>query len=161
MTEETQPNVSLRRFALFFFLAFLDERLAAEISDRAAATYKVKNKKNLDANSPEMRLLTIELCRSYWEANKRRMSSQEINPNSASIGKFPPGLSLQPWIKFHRQTPDEEIITFLFSEILKFSELEVSETLKISIGTLRHRISRTVRVLGNFALEAEKGAKSV
>lgn len=151
----------LRRFALFFFLAFLDERLAAEISDRAAANYKVRNNKNLDADSPEMRLLTIELCRTYWESNKRRMSRQEIKPNADGIGKFPAKLSLQPWIKFHKQTPDEEILTFLLVEILKFSELEVSEALKISIGTLRHRISRTVRVLGNFALEADKGAKNV
>ena len=108
-----------------------------------------------------MRLLTIELCRTYWESNKRRMSRQEINPSVEPIGKFPSKLSLQPWIKFHKQTPDEEILTFLLAEILKFSELEVSEALKISIGTLRHRVSRTVRVLGNFALEAEKGAKSV
>lgn len=151
----------LRRFALFFFLAFLDERLAAEISDRAAANYKVRNSKNLDADSPQMRLLTIELCRTYWESNKRRMSRQEIKPNVDGIGKFPAKLSLKPWIRFHKQTPDEEILTFLLSEILKFSEIEVSEALKISIGTLRHRISRTVRVLGNFALEADREAKNV
>jgi hypothetical protein len=141
-------SAHLKRFATFFFLAFLDERLAAEISDRAAATYKVKNNKNLDADSPAMRLLTIELCRSYWESNKRRMSRQEINPRVESIGRLPSNFSLQPWIKFHKETPDDEIITFLLSEILKFSEQEVSEALKISIGTLRHRISRTIRALG-------------
>lgn len=143
-------DAHLKRFAIFFFLAFLDERLAAEISDRAAATFKVKNPKNLDANSPEMRMLTIELCRSYWESNKRRMSPAEINPKIESIGRLPQGVSLQPWIKFHKDTPDEEILTFLLSEILKFSESEISEALNISIGTLRHRISRAIRVLGGY-----------
>lgn len=145
---EGNADAHLKRFATFFFLAFLDERLAAEISDRAAATYKVKNRKNLNANSPEMRLLTIDLCRSYWDSNKRRMSHKDNNPRVESIGSLPAGVSLQPWIKFHKQTPDEEILTFLLSKILKFSEQEVSEGLRISIGTLRHRISRSVRALG-------------
>lgn len=148
---ESSVDAHLKRFATFFFLAFLDERLAAEISDRAAATYKVKNPKSLSSNSPEMRLLTIDLCRSFWESNKRRMSHKDMNPRIENIGKLPAGVSLQPWIKFHKQTPDEEILTFLLAQVLKFSEQEVSESLKISIGTLRHRISRSVRALGKEA----------
>nr|ALS91309.1 Sigma-70, region 4 [uncultured bacterium] len=144
-------NAHLQRFAIFFFLAFLDERLAAEISDRAAANYKTKNLKNLDGDSPEMRLLTINLCRSYWEANKKRMSRKELNPRVESFGKLPADVSLQPWIKFHKQTSDDEIIVFILSQVLKFSEQEVSEALKISIGTLRHRVSRSIRTLGAFA----------
>ena len=134
-----------------FFLAFLDERLAAEISDRAAATFKSKNPKRLDSDSPEMRHLTIDICRSLWESNKRRMSRKDMKPNLESFGKLPPKISLQPWIRFHKQTPDDEIISFIFTQILKFSEQEVADALKVSIGTLRHRISRAVRTLGNFS----------
>lgn len=143
-------NAQLKRFAIFFFLAFLDERLAAEISDRASAAYKTKNPKNLDANSPEMRLLTIHLCRTFWESNKKRVSRKDGNPQTEVFGKLPNSITLQPWIKFHRQTPDEEIIAFILSQILKFSEQEVSESLKISIGTLRHRVSRSIRTLGTL-----------
>lgn len=160
MSEGAHPNVSLKRFAIFFFLAFLDERLAAEMSDRAAATYKVKNPTNLDADSPEMRQLTIELCHSYWDSNRPRMSQTKINPKVESIGTLPDDISLKPWIKFHKETPDEELLTFLLAEVLKFSELEVSEALNISIGTLRHRISRAVRSLGGFTLENDKGVKN-
>lgn len=149
--KDATKDAHLRRFAIFFFLAFLDERLAAEISDRAAATYKTKNLRNLDGNSPEMRLLTIHLCRSYWEANKKRIPRVEVNPKVESFGKLPSGVSLSPWIKFHKQTADEEIIAFILSQVLKFSEQEISEALKISVGTLRHRISRSIRVLGAFA----------
>lgn len=150
MTETVVADVHLKRFAIFFFLAFLDERLAAEISDRASATYKTKNPKNLNSDSHEMRLLTIELCRSYWESNKKRVNRKEVNPKVELFGKLPANVTLQPWIKFHRQTPDEEIIVFILSQILKFSEQEVSDSLKISVGTLRHRVSRAVRTLGVF-----------
>jgi hypothetical protein len=145
----------LKRFAIFFFLAFLDERLAAEISDRAAASYKSKNPKSLDPNSPEMRRLTIDLCKTYWETNKRRISRRDVKPNLEAFGKLPAQVSLQPWIRFHKNTSDEEILAFLLAQILKFSEQEVAEGLKISIGTLRHRISRAIRAIGSYAEGAQ------
>ena len=151
-------SVQLRRFAIFFFLAFLDERLAAEISDRAAAAYKAKNFKRLDANSPEMRMLTINLCQSFWNTNKRRITRKDMKPNVESFGKLPAGVSIQPWIKFNKNTSDDEILAFILAQVLKFSETEVAEGLKISIGTLRHRVSRGIRVLGAYA--SEPGAQA-
>ncbi len=155
----------LRRFALFSILAFLDDRLAAEISEKATLLFKARNPKvaspktgDDEIETPEMRREMIWICFSQWQTHKKRMAKAhnrgltrgQPEVNLANFGQLPPKVELGPWLRFHTDASEEEMLAVLFTQVLQFSEAETAEALKISLGTLRHRVGKGIRVLGDY-----------
>ncbi len=150
-------KIRLRRFALFFILAFLDDRLAAEISEKATLLFKSKYPKfqsESEIETPEVRRDMIAICFSQWQTYKKRltkgMTREKTEFNISAYGKMPAHLELGPWLRFHKEAAEEEVLAVLFTQILEFSETETAEALKVSLGTLRHRVGKGIRVLGEY-----------
>jgi len=143
------PTKSLRHFALFFFFAFLDERLAMEVADRAVTSYRSKTK-SLDQNSTEARKILIKICAELWKSNKKRIVHGRPSSQLNDFGHLPAGADQTAWVRFHKDAAEEELLAILFSQVLGLPAQDISEALKISTGTLRHRIGRGIRMLGEY-----------
>jgi hypothetical protein len=63
---------------------------------------------------------------------------------------IPEGIDLGPWREFQKNASEDELLTVIWSKILKFSDLEISEGLGITQGTIRYRLGRALRKLGSM-----------
>ena len=146
-------EIPLRNFALFFLFVFLDERLAMEIANRAVTTYRSKTKK-LDSNSTDARKVLIAICFDLWKSHKKRIVRGQPSSQLTDFGQLPEqmptGSDQAAWMRFHKDAGDEELLAILFTQVLRLPENEISEALKISTGTLRHRVARGIRMLGDY-----------
>jgi DNA-directed RNA polymerase specialized sigma24 family protein len=143
----TSPYI--QKFALFFLFAFLDERLAMEVADRAITSYRSKTK-NLEPASSQANQVLVRICFDLWKTNKKRIARGQPSSQLSDFGDLPDGLDQAAWLRFHKEAGDEELLALLFQKILSLPESDISEALKVSTGTLRHRMSRGLRMLGDY-----------
>lgn len=163
MTLEEQA----KKISVFFFFALLDESLAAQASERAASAWKASRDAWASPRSviePEPaspserreRVALIELCRSRFDKELlalRKRGARDRLGSSAPGGpgspwRLAPDANIAAWIKFSKEASEDERLAMVLARILRFAEDEVAEGLAISIGTLRHRLSRASRALG-------------
>ncbi|MNT80198.1 hypothetical protein D3C72_2196280 [compost metagenome] len=63
---------------------------------------------------------------------------------------IPEGVDLGPWREFQKTASEDELLTVIWSKILKLSDHEISEGLGITQGTIRYRLGRALRKLGSM-----------
>lgn len=145
MTEE-----HLKKISLFFFLLTLDENRARNLSSKCWAWCLNTKTKSPKLHPDSVVLLALA---HFWESLK--------NENRTGVARFsldagwalPADVKIEPWLLFHRTATDEEMWTALLCQILRYPTTKISETLGLTQGTLRYRLSRAVRRMGRIALE--------
>jgi len=138
------PTVAEAVVKYFFFLC-LDEHVSFAASLKALADLKATN--HLE---PEYR--------NHWVATlhrwKPKLKGIRGRPWSDSPDKrgfeIPVDIEIASWVTFMNTAEAEEIEAVLLSRVLEFTDIEISEGLQITEGTVRYRVGRGLRHLGGY-----------
>lgn len=148
-----------RAIGLFFFLGFMDERLALSAASRVVARLKAEfpdiSRKNTE---PEMLPVSAVIagCLESWKVHRHQRSRSQA-PGEVDVSWCQPSsIDLEAWSRFQADASDEDLMTLLFSIVLSVSDEELAEGFRTSVGTIRYRLGRGVRQLG---LVARGGAR--
>ncbi|OQW54647.1 MAG: hypothetical protein A4S09_05685 [Proteobacteria bacterium SG_bin7] len=139
-------ELEIRSIALFFFLAFLDDKKGTELSQSV-----VKKLKKLWAadKSVDHNISLISECFMAWK-NTIEEKGQVIGSVIASeTWKLPNNVGLEAWKKFLQLESQENVFPLIWTEILGRSEEIVGKALKVSQGTIRTRVSKGLIHLGS------------
>jgi Response regulator containing a CheY-like receiver domain and an HTH DNA-binding domain len=139
--------------ALFFYFAFLDDRRAVEASIQALAFCRDRKKKNPELPSS---VAIVAATKTVWNRYKNRIARGRPNTSVESGWLIPEGVDLGPWREFQKTASEDELLTVIWSKILRFSDHEISEGLGITQGTIRYRLGRALRKLGSMTHGAGK-----
>jgi len=138
-----------RDIALFFYYAFLDDRKALEAS---GSVYRNLLKQDLRAYSKvQLHSAVVHFTYSYWKRfrNKDRRYFGELP--SAALWIPPGGVQLGPWRELLKRSSSQEYpIYLIWIYILGYSEHEVAVGLNTSEGSVRFRVGRALRTLGDL-----------
>ena len=151
-----------RSIAVFFLFAMPDESFAAHSAERAISALKASNLARAEGRPARVRL--VQLCKRRYQievASWRRDRGDRVREAAApaagqtvGLWRFPSDANVSAWLKFRKDTGEDELLALIFSRILKLSDDEVAEGLAISSGTLRHRLGRAARSLGHATVRS-------
>ncbi|MNJ93467.1 hypothetical protein D3C87_111490 [compost metagenome] len=146
-------EVDVKSIALFFYFAFLDDKKAIEASAHALAFSREKRKKN-----PELKnsVILVSATKVVWDKYKARVNRGRPNTSVESGWLVPESIDLGPWREFQKTASEDELLTVIWSKILKIDDLDISEGLGITQGTIRYRLGRALRKLGSMTQGTSK-----
>jgi hypothetical protein len=130
----------VRAIWLFFYLIFLDEEKATIAASKASDLFFQKIKK-----SPQTKpsLVVISVTQKIFQKFKKDAELLDFEK------AIPANLSI--WRKLRKQLPHENVLPIIWSLVLKFHVDEISESTGLTRGTIQHRISQSIEVLGEIA----------
>lgn len=140
-------EADVQSIALFFYFALLDDQKAIEASSQALALGRARKQKNPDIKSS---VLVVAATKAVWDKYKARVSRGRPNTSVESGWLIPEGTDLGPWREFQKSASEDELLTVIWSKILKLSDDDISEGLGITQGTIRYRLGRALRKLGSM-----------
>lgn len=145
----------LEKLALFYYFSFLDEVKAQ------AATLKTLKKIKLDMISKrrDESDFTISEFIAITNAMLER-SLKSIKPISLAYSSgyiiLPERSNWGPWFELRKSIHEKDFRALLYAKILKFSEEQISTGLELPVGTIRYRIGRALKTLGQIC---QKGSE--
>ena len=148
MTED-----DVRSIALFFYFAFLDDKKAIEAASRSLGLCRVRLEKNPDLKPS---VLIVSSTKTIWDKYLRRVARGRPNTSFESGWLIPENMDFGPWQEFQKLATDDELLTTIWSKILKISDDDISEGLGITQGTIRFRLGRALRKLGGMTNQLGK-----
>ncbi len=136
-----------KSIALFFFLAFLDDKKGVELSQKVAK--RLKRIWSADA-SVDHALSLVSECFNTWTqalASKGQIIGSLVA--SEETLKLPQNVGLEAWKKFLQLEHRDNVFPLIWTEVLGYSEEVVGQATKISQCTIRTRIARGLAHLGS------------
>ncbi|MEK2689601.1 hypothetical protein [Bdellovibrio sp. GT3] len=140
-------EADIQSIALFFYFALLDDRRAIEASTQALALCRDKKKRNPELSNP---VALVAATKITWDKFKVRVTRGRPNTTVESGWLIPEGVDLGPWREFQKTASEDELLTVIWSKILKIEDNDISEGLGITQGTIRYRLGRALRKLGTM-----------
>ncbi len=139
--------VDARSISMFFFFALLDEKAALRASTKAIKLCRSLKQKFSDL-TPE--IVTIKSIHQVWleEAKTLQRGRQETAFSKEWI--IPPEVEMRPWREFQKMAPNEELVSLILINILKFQLETVAEALSLSKGTIKSRQAAGQTRLGHY-----------
>jgi len=146
----------IKALGLFFFLALLDEQRAIAAATKATDLYYHKMK-----TSPQSQpgVAVVLVSKQVWDKSRSNFMRGRPRYTPDSGWLFPEGLDLSPWKEFQKSAPEDELLVLIWSQVLKISEVDLSQALGITEGTIRYRVGRALRKMGSMA-QASGGRKT-
>lgn len=140
-------DTEVRALALFFFFASLDEIRAREAASKAADEYErlAKRDPSLDPG-----IGVVLASQKVWEQVRTRTARGRPHYTPDSGWLLPERSDLGHWKEFQKSAPEDELLAVIWVHILGYSEVKVAAALGLTVGTLRYRVGRGLRKLGNF-----------
>lgn len=142
MTED-----DVRAIALFFYFAFLDDQKAIEAASKALDLCRGRMQKSPDVKSS---VLIVSATKTIWDKYRGRINRGRPNTSLESGWLLPENVDFGPWREFQKLSTDDELLTTIWSKILRYTDEEISEGLGITQGTIRFRLGRALRKLGGM-----------
>ncbi len=140
----------------FFFLIHLDEAAARESATLALNEWRSRIQKV--ANPAVMaRPLLVQVLSEFFHRFKQVPQSGQPVVFSADDWVIPSDVDLGPWLEFRKLAETDELLAVLLLKVLNQSEDIVSVGMNVSVGTLRHRLSRGLKRLGQIQLSSVGG----
>lgn len=146
----------VRSIALFFFFTLMDEKVAIQAAHKAVSHAKAFGA--ADPTKPETeasRISLIRVLKKTFDSHRRLVPKNQISLQAVTAQETVLNLAvdatLTPWLKFQRDTGENEVVAVALSRVLGFSDEEIASGLGISLGTARYRIGKGMRQLGTFA----------
>lgn len=136
-----------KSIALFFFLAFLDDKKGVELSQKVAK--RLKKMWSSDSTIKHDTSLVAE-CFASWSqalASKGQIIGSLVA--SEETWKLPQNVGLEAWKKFLQVEHRENVFPLIWTEILGYSEVAVGQAMNVSQGTIRTRVARGLAQLGS------------
>nr|BFD65233.1 hypothetical protein HAGR004_02550 [Bdellovibrio sp. HAGR004] len=151
MTAMTEADV--QSIALFFYFALLDDQKAVEASSQALVLCRGRKNRN-----PELKnsVAIVAATKSVWDKYKVRVSRGRPNTTVESGWLIPESVDLGPWREFQKTASEDELLTVIWSKILKIHDDDISAGLGITEGTIRYRLGRALRKLGSMTQGVSK-----
>jgi len=102
--------------------------------------------------SPDIRpaVLIVSSTKIVWEKYQGRIKRGRPNTSFESGWLIPENVDFGPWREFQKLSSEDELLTTIWSKILRFKDEEISEGLGITQGTIRFRLGRALRKLGGM-----------
>mgnify|MGYP000379040563 CR=1 FL=1 len=141
-TEDKDLNYLIRPLTLFFFLALMNEEKA--ISETTLLMERLRKSDIKEDFVPYVISSASEVV--YQTENLKTYITKNINEK----WMLPKGLDIGPWKEFHKKVSKEEMISLLWSHVIKFAEQDVLRGLMINRGTHHYRISNALKKLGEI-----------
>lgn len=138
----------IRKLCLFFFYAFLDEKVAEAAATDACRLAQEKRAKNREIDSE---VLIVQCTHQIWEKRQAKLFAGKPVVFSGTDWIVPLSLELGPWREFQKNATADEIVSLVWSKVLNISEEKIAEALAISSGTIRYRLGRALRKLGGMS----------
>ena len=143
MTNEAQ----IKSVALFFSFALLDDQLARQAT--FATLFRLKKKLEKEKFSEnEVQALTIQFMNKIWLRYQKYLPKGGIVYSGGLNTLKNDFTDLGPWREFRRMTDDNEFLAVLWSQVVGYSDEAIAQGLNTTVGTVRHRVSRGLRLLG-------------
>lgn len=141
------------RAGLFFYLAFLDEARAKEATREIVKSLRRRGLHRANKDNSSLEEL-VQLIHSY---SNKHIDMARPTGTSFTSGELvvPPGISWSRWLEFRRHAERNDFYAVLLTRVLGISEGLVAKALQLSEGTMRFRVARGLRVLGQIS---HKGA---
>jgi hypothetical protein len=139
-------DAEVRAIALFFFFALLDEKKSIEAAGLAAdQCAKLLKDKTATSTSQAVVLSTY----SVWK--KLRAQLYRGRPTLAQeIGWLSfQETNLGPWKEFQKVAPEDELITMIWSRLLRIPDRDIASALELPEGTVRYRVGRALKRIGS------------
>ncbi len=141
----------IRSIALFFYFSLMNEKLAQSASSKVVHQLKIFLKKRHDQVSKfEMHAKVVELTQEHWSRFQTTAKRQGVVALSRSLWSPPKQTDLGPWRQFYKESDSKEFLSVIWSRILGYEDQEIASGLRLSEGTVRHRVSRGLRHLGSM-----------
>ncbi len=137
----------LHAIALFFYYAFLNDWMA-RLACLEAVKLAERRVKTAEPSSKETQIARV--CYEVFEIykKKQRHLSPKDHQQAEMIWKSPEELPLAPWRDLLKKGADEEVACLILAHIVNFSENSVAEALGLTVGSLRYRLGRALKLLG-------------
>ncbi|WP_347358022.1 hypothetical protein [Bdellovibrio sp.] len=151
MTPMTEADV--QSIALFFYFSLLDDQKAVEASSQALVLCRGRKNRN-----PELKnsVAIVAATKTIWDKYKVRVSRGRPNTTVESGWLIPDSLDLGPWREFQKTASEDELLTVIWSKILKIHDDDISAGLGITAGTIRYRLGRALRKMGSMTQGVSK-----
>ncbi|MEK2643845.1 hypothetical protein [Bdellovibrio sp. BCCA] len=146
-------EADVQSIALFFYFALLDDQKAIEASSQALALGRARKQRNPDLKNS---VAIVAATKSVWDRYKARVARGRPNTSVESGWLIPEGLDLGPWREFQKSASEDELLTVIWSKILRIEDDDISEGLGITQGTIRYRLGRALRKLGSMTQGVSK-----
>lgn len=138
----------------FFFLAELDEDRALSLAKRAIDLLRKEQQKGVPGQI-EAELVWRAIREVWLKKHELKSSSQSIGFSFADW-RVPKSIELGPWLDFRRKADSEEFFAVLSVNVMGFSADEIARYCGMPKGSLRHRLNRGLRVLGDSRAEGAR-----
>ncbi len=135
-----------REIALFYLLSLMDEKLALSAAHKSIA--QLKAMKPLE-NGTHDRVDVARILRKGFDTHRKMLQRNRPTEMSERILWFPDGTDFATWQKFYRSSSDAEVTAIVLTRILGFPEAAVAEGFNVSSGTMKYRVAKGTRQLGN------------
>lgn len=135
-----------RLIALFFFFAFLDEKLAMQATIKAA-TYcesRARKLKHFD-NS-----YFVYISRAIWNEFQSKIVKGKSTVMLEASWVVNDHVDLGSWKEFHKLADANELLSVIWSRILNIADEDIAKGLNLTIGTTRYRVGRALKKLGQI-----------
>ncbi|MGZ3774463.1 MAG: helix-turn-helix transcriptional regulator [Pseudobdellovibrionaceae bacterium] len=146
-------EADIQSITLFFYFALLDDKKAIEASSKALVLCRDRKNKNSNLKNA---VVVVASTKAVWDKYKSRVSRGRPNTSVESGWLIPESIDLGPWREFQKTASEDELLTVIWSKILKFADDDISEGLGITQGTIRYRLGRALRKLGSMTQGASK-----
>ncbi|MES2769398.1 MAG: hypothetical protein V4596_09650 [Bdellovibrionota bacterium] len=142
-------EAQIRSVALFFFYTFLDKSLALKASVEALGLYD-KRLKRRETHGPTEPLLVYSTYKVWKKYSKKRNIKATDFDLLAEGWIIPPTLKLEPWREFVKDIDPQLYLAVIWSQLLNFSDKDISEGLGVTEGSIRYRVGKGLKILGEI-----------
>lgn len=139
---------NLKAIALFFFFAFLDEKIALDASIKITNKFRDRVSKHPDFSEAQSQTLLVQLTKKYFFQHRHRSLRHQTALTGHAGWQVPTTLDLSAWKQFQKESSENDFLAVIWSKILGFSDESISEGLGVTVGTVRYRIGNGLRALG-------------
>ena len=136
----------IQSLALFFFFSTLEERFAQSITIKALKKCQ-KKMKRFQLPDKKWPSVIVHVTNTFFNKFKKQKHHPPAISHKAKC-LIPDNIDLSPWIEFQKKADLDEFLAVLWSKVLGFSDESISEGLGVTTGTVRHRLSRGLHILG-------------
>jgi hypothetical protein len=141
----------IQSVALFFVLAFLDERLAVRATLKTVTDLRrLSEKRGAQESLSEKQIVSQTF--SNWKHFKRYQEGTSNPLLGGSMWTVAKGFDIGPWRQFRKESIENEYLVVLWHQVLGLSTEAISEALGVPDGTIRYRMSNGLKKLGTATL---------
>jgi hypothetical protein len=147
MASESQ----IKSVARFFLFAFLDESIAYKAT--IDVLKKLKNIETQKLAFSTIEAYAIHMTHKVWSGYVKEITFSQYL--SDRVWNLPKGVDLESWKQFQRESQPADFITVIWYLLLEEKVEHIAEGLNITPGTIQHRASRGLTILGGLMKSAE------